>query len=147
MYLLGLIEKMADGLIVVKRIDYIRNVLAHINLGVPLSLKKLWSSVYKICGEDSGEYTVSIRLVDSLVSVAEKTKGGEYKDSLSALILELLRNIKYGLARGNHIVYDNNVLAFNISAKVLVRNDGVLAVNDYRIITALVEHTEIDAKN
>ena len=147
MNLLGLIKKVADSLIVVKSINDICNVLAHINLRVPLSCKELRLSVNKVGSEDSCKYAISVSLIDSLVAVAEETEGGEYEDSLSALVLKLLSNVKNGLAGGDHIINDDNILALNVSAEVLVSYDGVLAVNDNGIIAALVEHTEVDSEN
>ena len=79
--LLGLIKKMADSLIVVEGINDICNILAHINLGVPLSFKESRLSVYKVGGEYSGEYSVRISLINSIVAVAEQTEGGEYERS------------------------------------------------------------------
>ena len=131
MYLLGLIKKVADGSIVVKGVDYIRNVLAHINLGIPLALKKLGSSVNKVCGEDSGDDAVLVSLIHTVKTVAEETEGGKYEDALCALIFKLLRNVDNRIAGGDHIVNDNNVLALYVTSEILVSNYGVLTVYYY----------------
>ena len=57
MYLLRLVKKMADSSVVVKCINDICNVLAHINLSIPISCKKLRSSVNEVGGEDLVDYT------------------------------------------------------------------------------------------
>ena len=56
------IEKVADGCIVVERIDYVGYVLAHIYLNVPLSAVKLGTAVNQIGGKYSCKYTVGICL-------------------------------------------------------------------------------------
>ena len=93
--LLGLIEKMAYSLIMVKCIDNVRDVLTHINLGIPFSLKKLGCSVYKVGGEYLGKHSLLVSLIYSLITVTEKAEGRENKDSSCTLILKLLRNVKY----------------------------------------------------
>ena len=82
-----LIKKMADCSVVVKCINNIRYILAHINLSVPISGKKLGSSVYKVCCEDLRNYALFIGLVHLIKSVTEKTKGCECEDSARSLFL------------------------------------------------------------
>ena len=93
MNLFGLIKKMADSPVMVKCINYVRNVFAHIYLGVPLSRKKLGSSVNKVSSEYLVDDSLVISFVDMLKSVTEKTKCSKYEYSLSALFLKLLCNI------------------------------------------------------
>ena len=61
MYLLRLIKKMADGLVVVESIDYVCNVLAHVNLGVPGTGKKLGSPVNKVGCENTGDCYTTLK--------------------------------------------------------------------------------------
>ena len=44
-------------------------------------------------------------------------------------------------------IYDNNILVLNVTAEVLVSDDGIFSVNDYGIVTALIEHTEVNTHN
>lgn len=93
-YLVGLIEKMTDSSIMVKSINDICNILAHIDLRIPLSLQQLGSPVNKVGGKYLGEYTLGICLIDILKSVAEQTESCEDEDPLSTLFLKLICNIK-----------------------------------------------------
>ena len=97
--LLRLIKKMADCSVVVKSINDISNVLAHINLGVPLSFKKLGRSVYKIGSEYLVDNSLLVSLVKILETVAEKTEGCEYEDALCSLVLKLLCNVDNRVTR------------------------------------------------
>ena len=109
--LAGLIKKMADCSVVVEGINNVSNVLTHIDLGIPLSLEKLGGSVNHIGGEYLVDKTVAVSLVKLFKTVTEKTKGSKYENTLCTLILKLLSNVDNGVARGNHIVNYDNVLA------------------------------------
>ena len=147
MYLLRLVEKVADSTVVVKSVDNVRNVLAKVDLLIPFSRKKLGSSVHKVCGEYLRDSSLFVRLVHILKTVTEETEGSEYEYSLCALSLKLLSYVDNGITRGDHIVDDDNVLILYVTAEILVRNDGILTVNDNGIVTALIEHTEVDTHN
>ena len=128
MYLLGLIEQVAYGLVVVKSVNYVCNVFTKVNLFVPLSFKKFGSSVNKVSSEYLGKYPFLVSLVHILKTVAEEAKGGKYENTICTLILELLSDVDYGIAGGNHIVNNNNVLISNVTTEIFVSNDGVLTV-------------------
>ena len=147
MYFLGLVEKMAYCSVVVEGIDYVSHVLAHINLGVPISCKKLGGSVNEVGGEYLVNYALLVGLVDIIKTVAEQTEGSKGEDTVSTLLLELSCYVDNRVTGGNHIVYDNNVLARYLTAEILVSNDGVLAVDDDGVVASLVEHTEVNAHN
>ena len=66
MDLLRLIKKMADGSVMVKSIYDVSNILTHINLGIPLSRKKLGSSVNKVGCEDLADSAVLVSLIDQI---------------------------------------------------------------------------------
>lgn len=140
------VEKVADGLIVVKGIDDVSNVLGKVNLLVPLALKKLGRAVNKVGGEDFIEETIFISLIHLLKAVAEETEGGEYKDAVSTSLLKLLCNVDNGTTGGDHIVNYDNVLSGKIATEELVRLDGVHTVNNYGIVTALIEGSEVETK-
>ena len=120
------IKQFADSCIVVESVDDVGNVLAHINVNVPGLFQKTGTAVYQVGGKYLGDGTVSISLIELLKAIGEETKGGECEDSLSASLLELRANVQHGLAGGDHIVNDDNVLVVKILTEVLVSLDGVL---------------------
>ena len=89
---------MADCSIVIKGINDICNVFAHINLGVPISGKKLGHSVNQIGCEDLRDHTILICLIKLFKSVAEKTEGCKGEYSVCAFVFKLLCNIYDGFA-------------------------------------------------
>ena len=88
------IEQIADGLVMVEGIDDICNVLAHINLNVPLLGEQFGRTVDKVCGEDLVKDTVLICSIDFLKAIGEETEGFEDEDTLCALLLELNSDIE-----------------------------------------------------
>ena len=82
-------EKLADGCVMVKGIDDICNVFAHIYLAVPLSCEKLGSAIYKVCGEDSVKESILISLVELCKTVCKQTECFKNKYSLCTLFLYL----------------------------------------------------------
>ena len=56
---LSRLEKVADSLVAVESVDDKSNVFAQVNRNVPLSRKKLGSTVDEVCGEDFGDNTAS----------------------------------------------------------------------------------------
>ena len=130
MNLLRLVKKMADCSVVVKSVNDVRNVLTHINLGIPLSGKKLRSSVNKVGGEDAIDETICMSIVEILKAVAEETKGCEYKDTLCTFVLKLLCDVNNRVTGGNHVVNDDNILTLYVTTKILMSNDRILTIDD-----------------
>ena len=101
-----------------------------------------------IVDEVGGKYLVDnsvlVVLVELFKSVYEETEGGEYEDTVSTALLHLCGNIEHGIARRDHIVNEDKVHTGNVLTEEFVSNDGVSAVDDGRIVTSLVEHTEIE---
>ena len=120
-----LVKKVAYRSVVVECIDNVSNVLAEVNLLIPISCKKLRGSVYEVRGEYLCNNSLFVRFIHVLESVAEEAKRSEHENSVGALALKLLSNVDYGVSGGDHIVDNNYVLAFNIAAKIFVSNDGV----------------------
>ena len=61
-------------------------------------------------------------------------------------LFQFFGDVEHGFAGGDDVVGDENVLALDRIAEIFVRDDGVAAVDDHGIVTALVEHTEIDTQ-
>ena len=94
-------------------------------------------------GEYTIERTVLICLVKHFQTVAEQTKGGANENAAGLQALQLGANFQHRLAGGNHIVYDNNVLALYGVAQVLVLHNGVATIDHAGVIPALIEHAQI----
>lgn len=82
------IEKLGDRLVVIESIDKKRDILTHINLGVPFATLDIVCAVGKVGGKDAVEHTFLIHLVELIKSVAEQTEGSEYEDALCSSFLE-----------------------------------------------------------
>ena len=145
--LLDGVEDEADRLIVVKGINDVGNVLAHTYFNVPGLVCKLGVVVDEVSGEDLINDAFLVSLIKALKTVCEKAEGSEVEYSLCAALLDLLCNVEERVARGDHIVNDDNVLAGEVLTEVFVCNDGVLAVFDTGIVTSLVEHTNVKSRN
>ena len=57
------IEQIANGVVMVKGVDNIRNVFAHIYLNEPISVIELGTSVNKVCTEDLIKGLICVSLV------------------------------------------------------------------------------------
>ena len=141
------IQKSADGLIVIQCIDDVRNVLAHIYLMIPLTGQKLRRAVHQVGGEHFIDDALLKRFIEDLQAVAEQTESDEEEDAAGALLFQLHGYIQDGFTGGDHIVYDDHILALDASAQVFMCLDGVLTVDDYGVVAALIEHADIHAHN
>ena len=101
-------------------------------------------AVDKVGGKYLVDNSVLVVLVELFKSVYEETEGGEYEDTVSTALLHLCGNIEHGIARRDHIVNEDKVHTGNVLTEEFVSSDGVSAVDDGRIVTSLVEHTEIE---
>ena len=83
-------------------------------------------------------------LGDSVIEllVRQKLVKEGFSDS-GNLNRESLKYVKAGLSGGDHIVNYDNILTLNALTEVLVSLNGVLAVNDYCIVSSLIEHAEV----
>ena len=95
----SLVKKMADCSVVVECINDICNVLAHINLGVPVSCKKLGSSVNEVGGKDLINNSLLVSLVKLIIAVSEQTEGCKHEYTLCTLFLKLLCYVNNRVAR------------------------------------------------
>ena len=134
-------------MVFIQRIDYIRDILAHIDLGVPLALLERVGTVNQVGREYLRENAVVIGFVKAFESVAEQTEGREHKYALGSPLLQLRRDVDDRTARRNHIVDDDSVFAVQVATEVFMRLDRVRTVDDYRVIAPLVEHTEVEPEH
>ena len=82
---LGRLKEIAYCFVMVESVDNICDILAHINLNIPIARTELRSTVYKVGSEDLIEKSVLVRLIKLGKSVREETESLEDKYSLGAL--------------------------------------------------------------
>lgn len=80
------VQQIADGSIVVERVDNVGDILAHIAVDIPLSAEQLRCLVDQVRGEYTADGAVLVSLVEPIQPGSEKPKGGENKN-LSRLAL------------------------------------------------------------
>ena len=141
------IEQIADGSIVIQGVDDIGDVFAHIAVDVPLAAEKLRCLVDQIGGQDTMDQAVLICLVKSVKTGGEEAEGGEDKDLIGFALLEGACHFQNTLAGGDHIIYDDHILAFYAGTEEFMGHNGVAAVDDAGVVPSLVEHTHIQAKH
>ena len=84
---LNRIKKLAKGIVVVKGVDNLRNVLTHIYRYVPISRKDFGRGVGKVGGKYLVDYTRLICLVKLIGTARKETEGRERENSLCSLFL------------------------------------------------------------
>ena len=93
-------------------------------------------------------FTLSLLFFASCtMTVAEEAEGGEDEDTVGTACLQLPGNIDHRFARRDHIVHHDDIHPLRIAAEVFVRLNGVLTVDDHRIVAALVKHTKLNAEH
>ena len=82
-----------------------------------------------------------------VASVGEQTEGGKTEHAVCALFLQLAADIDHGFAGRDHIVHHDRVFSVQILSEVLMRFNRVSAVDNNRIVAALVEHTDVQSEH
>lgn len=142
---LRLIKQHADGLVVIQRINNVGNVLAHIHFRIPLAPEKFRCAVNQVGRENTGDEPLFIGGIHPFQPVTEQTEGREHEDALCALLFQLLRHINDGFTGRDHVINDDDILPFDRATEVFMGFNRVFAVHDDGIVTAFIEHTEVDA--
>ena len=132
------IQEGADRLVVIQSVDDIGHILTHIYLMVPLACQKFRRAVYQIGGEHLIDDALLECFIEDLQTVTEQTEGDEQEDAAGSLLLQLHGYVQDGLTGRDHIVNDDNILALDALTQILVCLDGILTVDDYRIVIFMV---------
>ena len=80
------IDEIADGDVVVERVDKIGNVFAQIAVHVPLPAQKIRRLINQICGQDPVDFPVLKSLIEPVQSAGEQAEGGADKNFSRAAI-------------------------------------------------------------
>ena len=141
------VEQVGGGGIAVEGIYDICNVLAHVDFAVPFAGEQFRCAVDEVGGIDTVKQTFLVAGVELFKTCGEQTEGREDEDLCGVLFLELIADVKDGVAGSDHIVNNDDVLALNGVTEVFVCNDGVTAVDDGGVVASLVEHTEVETQD
>ena len=137
------VQQVADGGIVVQRINNISNIFAHVTADIPFFFKQIRTPVNQVCRKDSRDKPLLVCLVKTLKAACEKTKGRGGKDAPCFSFLQVCGNFKHALARGNHVIDDNDILPLDTASKEFMCHNRVAPVHNFCIVTPFVEHTHV----
>ena len=125
----------------IERLNKVCDILGAVNLVEPRPLKQLGCTVGEIGSEYAVDYTVGISLVKGIKTVGEDSIGSIAEDPSCIALLKLNCNIEHGFAGGDDIVHDDDRLALDAGAEVLMRDDRVASAHDARIVVAKEDET------
>ncbi len=121
--------------------------LAHVGFQIIRLLPQHGRLVAQVGGDDPVEVAFLVSLVESCKTVCKKAEGTADEHSFGVHFLKLSGGINHAAAGGDHVVYDDGVLAVDIIPQKLMGYDGILAVYDGRVIPSFIEHTGIYAQH
>ena len=127
--------------------DEISGVLRQINIKVPGALQQLRLAVGQVGAQHSLDDAVIVGFVELIQTGSEQREGGAGKDVLGTAHLQLIADVQHGLAGSDNIIGNEDVLTLDILAQVFMGNNGVAAIPNAAVITALVEHTQVAAQH
>ena len=123
-------EKIADGAVMVQRVDDVSEKLTHVTAVMPGPVKQLLRLIIQVGGINPVENTVFESFVEFVETVGEKTESREEEDALCAALLKSLCDLEGTVAGCDHIVDDDHVLAFYAGTEEFKGYDGVCAFHD-----------------
>ena len=141
------VDDAGNALVVVDGSDEVGGVLGHVNIVVPLALQQFGLAVGQVGAQNCLDDAVVVRLVELLQTGGEQREGAAGKDVAGAAHLQLVADVQHGLAGGDDVIRDKDVLVLDALAQILVRDNGVAAVDNAAVIAALVEHAQVAAQH
>ena len=141
------LKQTADGFVVVQSIDEVSDVFGHINFLIPWTVDQFLWTVVQVGGEDFGNVTSFVSFVEVLQTIAEQTEGGADEDSVCTGSFQFFTDIQNGVTGGDHIVNNDQIFACYVRTQEVMSNDWVTAVYDYGVVSAFVEHTQVNTEN
>ena len=140
-------QQLRQRTVVVECRNDVGNVLAHVGFDEPRRCLQFGCAVGQVRGNHAVNQTFVVALLVQLQTVGEQREGNGREDAVRAEFLQAVRNLNHGFAGGQNIVRNEHVLAVDFLAHVLVGNNGIAAVDDAGVITALVEHAHVHAED
>ena len=135
-----LLHRIADrryGHIVVDSCDEVSGVLGAVNIKVPVALQQLRLTVGQIGSQDSSQGAILHSFVKFGKAAGKQREGCVADDVLCATLLQLAGNLQHGLTGSNDVIRNENSLAFHALTQILVGDDGVTAIDNAGVVTAL----------
>lgn len=130
----------------IQGVDDVGDVFAQIAVDVPFAGQQFRRLIDQVGRQHPVDCAVGVGFVETVQARCEKTKSRKYKNSVGTTLFQCGGNFQHTLAGGDHIVYDDHILTLYAGAEELVCDDGVSAVDDARVISALIEHTHIQSE-
>ena len=93
------------------------------------------------------EDALLIGLVKLRKACGEDAEGGADEDTARIALVQLSGDLQGGVAGGDHIVNDDDVLAFYGSPQEFMGQYRILSVHGLGVVPSLIEHTHIDAQD
>ena len=141
------IDNGADGNIVIDRRDKVGDIFGYIHLKEPFSLLEGVRSVGEVAAQHTVNDSVMIGLIEVIQPISEDRIGSVAENAGGLLLFQLIGDIQHRFAGGNDIVGDKDILTLNGSAKILMSDNWVPAIDDPGLIPSCIEHTQIDSQN
>ena len=128
-------------------IDDTCKIFAHVCFDIVWAVKKLRNTIVKVGCDDSVQPAFFVIFIKFGYAICKQTVGcaDEYTSCLT--LFQLTGNIQHTLSGRDHIVDDDNILAFYRVAKEFMSYDRILSVDYSGVIAAFIEHTHINSKN
>ena len=79
----------------VKCVDQVSDVLAHVAVDVPFTGKKLGCLVNQVCGKDSVDDALLVSFVETLEAVGEEAEGCEDENLVCVSLLKCGTNLEH----------------------------------------------------
>ena len=147
---IDLLHRIADGRnghIMIDGCNEVSSVLGAVNIKVPAALQQFGLPVGQISTQHCSQDAFLHSLVELGQTAGEQGECGIANDVLCAALLQLTGNFQHGFAGCDDIISNEYSLAFHTLTQILMRNDGVTAIDHTGVVTALVEHTQVAAQN
>ena len=131
----------------VQRHHEVGSILGNIDIDVPVAGQQLRQTVGQVGAHHVVQRTIRHSLVELCQTAGEQREGGVGDDAASTALFQVAGNFQHALAGSDDVVRDEDSLALHGIAQILVGHDGVAAVHDAGIVTALVEHAQVAAQH
>ena len=145
--LLDGVDDAGNGHVMVQSHDEVCGVLGDVNIDVPVTSQQLRHTVGQVGAGDVVQNAVGHSLIELLEAAGEEREGGVGDDALCAALFQVGGNFQHTLAGSDNVVSDEDSLALDGIAQILVSDDGVAAIDHAGVIAALVEHTQVAAQH
>ena len=140
------IQKLADGRVVIQRVDDQGNVLAQIAADIIRTFQQFRRLINQVGGQQFCEQPFLVSPVKPLQAAGKEAEGCTHINVARFALLQELCHLDHTVSGGDHIVDDDHILSFHGGTEKFMLYDRIASVNDRGIVAALIKHTHIDSK-